>query len=295
MGEAARARAGADFPPWLDDRAQALDALMRHPGFGRAVARVTAGMTGIYSGNLLLNRILNDRGRVVFALLVLYLDALPPEAGGGLTVARLQALCVGTGLCSRGRARALAALMRWGGYLAPSAQVGDRRLKPLEPQEKLRALQRRRWEVMLGALGELDPAPARLVPHLGDPAVTRALIRGIGDAYCAGYRVIADAPELSGLLDRDGALMILLTLRGAVESGQPAPAIAALARRFHVSRAHVLELLRDGEACGLVLRDGPGAGTLSPAGRAALDRLLASAFHVVAASARAAERHVAAS
>jgi len=287
--------AGPGLPEWLQAGvgAEAHAAMRAHPAFGRALSCVASGMTGLYAGNRLMNRLLGDRGRAVFGLLVLYLHALAPARGGGLTAARMAALCMHTGLCSRGRAKALLALMRWGGYVAPEADPGDRRSKPLVPQERLRALQRQRWDVMFGAVALVDPAMERLARRLGEPAFSDALIVALGDAFCAGYRVVSDAPPLDGLIDHDGALMVLLALLSCEDEDQPPPAIAELARRFDLSRAHVLQLLREGEARGLVQRGEKGAGRLSPAGRDAAGRFFAAAFCLVAASAREAEREAA--
>lgn len=110
-------------------------AVAAHPAFRPAVERLAGEISALYSGNRLLNRLLSDRGRNMLGLLVLYLDALPAAEGGGLTTARLVALCTATGLCSRGRTKAMLALMRWGGYVAPAPPGADRQVKPLVPQE----------------------------------------------------------------------------------------------------------------------------------------------------------------
>ncbi|MEP9354237.1 hypothetical protein ABLE93_11640 [Xanthobacter sp. KR7-65] len=290
MAEAAVARPEAEHS-WLDTARdpRTREVLLAHPDFPRALARLAAGMTGLYSGNRLLNRLLSDRGRNVFGLLLLYLDALPPAEGGGLTAARLAGLCTMTGLCSRGRAKAILALMRWGGYVAPAAPGDDRRIKPLVPQPRLYALQKSRWTVLFGAIGLIDPDMARVPARLDDDAFVRALVIVLAQSYCAGYRVISAAPVLDDLVDHDSALMVLLMLLASEGNGTAPPAIADLARRFHVSRAHVLHLLRLCEERGLVERGARGAGRLSPAGRDALAQFFAGIFALMAGAARAAE------
>jgi DNA-binding GntR family transcriptional regulator len=52
---------------------------------------------------------------------------------------------------------------------------------------------------------------------------------------------------------------VLLSLLIAVPTGDPVP-IAALARRFSVSRAHVLTVLREAAELGLVQPSGPRGG-----------------------------------
>lgn len=278
--------------PKLDDSLgpQARAALQAHPRFAEAVGRVATGLTAYYAGNPLLNRLLSDRGRVVLGLFILYLDALPPEAGGGLTAARLVALCVQTRLCSRGRAKALLALMRWGGYVAPAAaKAADRRSKPLEPQERLRVLQAQRWRVIFGAAALVAPDAARLEARLDERAFRDALIIALGDAYCAGYRVVEHVPVLNDLVEYGGAMMVLLTLLASEDQGRLPVPIAELARRFHLSRAHVLKLLREAEARGLLKRGPRGAGTLTAAGRAAMGDFVASTFCLILGAARIAD------
>lgn len=282
-------------PDWLDEAcsARARAEMIAHPGFPLALARLARGMTSLYSGNRLLNRLLSDRGRNLFGLLLLYLDALPAAEGGGLTAARLAALCTATGLCSRGRAKAMLALMSWGGYVVPAATGDDRRIKPLVPQPKLYALQQSRWNVLFGALATVDAEVARLFPRLAEEEFLRAGVVMVGGAYCAGHRVIAAAPVLEHIVDHDGALMVLLALLTSEEEDAAPPAIADLARRFQVSRAHVLDVLRLGEERGLVVRGARGAGRLSPEGRAALNQLFAAIFSLMAGAIRAAERRLA--
>ena len=264
-------------------------ALAAHPAFRPAVARLVSEISALYSGNRLLNRLLSDRGRNMLGLLVLYLDALPPAVGGGLTAARIVALCTATGLCSRGRAKAMLALMRWGGYLTSAAPTEDRRVKPLIPQEKLVALQHQRWRLVFEAGSTLDPELARLAPRLSDAAFTRMLAVMLGDAFLAGFRPVSAARELEDLVDRDGGLMVLIALLTAESAGDEPPSIANLSRRFHLSRAHVLDLLRLSEERGLVERGARGTGHLSPLGREALERFFACIFAVMSGAARAAE------
>lgn len=276
---------------WLDAACgpEAQAALAAHPAFRPALARLVGEISALYSGNRLLNRLLSDRGRNMLGLLILYLDALPPAEGGGLTAARIVALCTATGLCSRGRAKAMLALMRWGGYLAPAPSTEDRRMKPLRPQEKLVALQHQRWRLVFEAGSAIDPELARLAPRLDDEAFKRVLALMMGDAFLSGFRPVSAAMELEDLVDRDGGLMMLIALLTAEGSGDEPPSIANLARRFHLSRAHVLDLLRLSEERGLVERGGRGTGRLTPGGRDALERFFACIFAVMSGAARAAE------
>ncbi|MFG1295259.1 hypothetical protein [Xanthobacter variabilis] len=282
---------------WLADAAgvEARQWVRTHPAFPAAMDESAASMVGLYSGNRLLNRVLNDRGRLLFGFLALYLHALPEARGGGLTVSHMAALAAETGVCSRGRAKAMLALLRWGGYLAPAEHGGDRRVKPLEPTPRMVSLQLQRWQIQYRLLSTLDPKLGELETALLDRAVFDAVAIALGDGFRAGYRVLDDAPSIAELADRDSGIMILMALHVAAVAGEASPSIAELARRFHVSRAHVLQLLKDAQAGGLLSRDAEaGAGRLTERGQEALADFFASSFAFLRGSAHLALERTAA-
>lgn len=270
--------------PWAGGAPAALAVA---PNFRAALAAYAAGMAELYAGNRLLNALMGDRGRTVFWLLIFYLDALPREDGGGLAAGRLIQLCNNAELCSPGRTRALLALMQWGGYVAPAdAAGGDRRVKPLAVQEKMYELQRKRWHLLFSALAGAAPEAARYIERLPDLAFTRRISLHLGRRYLAGYRVVHAAPALAGLIDHDCAVLLLLALYANDHAGLPPPTIAELSRRFHVSRTHVLKVLRTAGGQGLVEPPAErGTGRLSAEGRAAVEQFFAAGFCFVASCA----------
>lgn len=279
------------LPDWLEEGAgAAARAKVRaHPGFPAAMLASAASTVDLHDNHPLLNRILNDRGRIVFGFLALHLDAAPDRAG--ITAARMAALCQEEGVCSRGRAKALLALLRWGGYLAPAEGQGDRRERPLRPTERMWTTFRRRWRAHYEAMRPLGGAAAQTVAALEDPDFCRALAYTFGVAFRAGFRVLDHAPLMVPFADHDGGMMLLLALLVAARRGDPAPTVAELARRFHLSRAHVLQVLKDAVAAGLVRRMGEGdkapAGfVLLPAGEEGLADFFATSFALFDCSAR---------
>ena len=227
-----------------------------HPRLREAVLAAAAGVVEVHDRNPLLNRILNDRGRTVFGFFVLYLDATADAGGTGLTTARMVALCQETGLCSRGRAKALLALMRWGGYLEPAALRGDRRERPLAPTARMRQLFLLRWRTQFTALRVLGGAAEESLALLGEPDFFTRLAVCFGSAYRAGYRLLDHAPKLATICEHDGGMLVLLALVGAADTSGRAPTATELARRFTLSRTHVLQILRYAEGEGLVVRAG---------------------------------------
>jgi hypothetical protein len=90
-----------------------------------------------------------------------------------------------------------------------------------------------------------------------------AMARQFGNSFRAGFRILDSSPALYPLAERNAGLVILFSLFLASDAGagmtsaRPAAiSIAALARRFGVSRPHVLKLLRDAETLGFVARGG---------------------------------------
>ena len=273
------------LPRWLAAGAgpQACAAVKAHPGFPQAMRTAAQGIVDAFDNHPLLNRVLNDRGRMIFSFLAFYLDALPE--GGGITAARMTALCQATGLCSHGRAKALLALMRWSGYLAPAAGTGDRRERPLAPTARMWTSFRGRWRMHFCAMRPLGGAAEDAIAGLDDPLFCRALVLAIGEGFRHGFRVLDGAPALAPFADRDGGIMVFFALLVAAEAERP-PTVAELARRFHLSRTHVLQILRDAMDAGLVAR-APGRSSehqgygLTAAGRDVLADFFATSFAVL--------------
>jgi hypothetical protein len=206
---------------------------------------------------------MDDRGRLLFGYLALYLDAKrdPADATSGLTPTRMAALCSELAICSRGRAAAMLSLMRFAGFVRPDTSSSDRRQRRLVSTAKLHALLHDRWQVHFSAMAPLLPDGAALVAALDDPAFVRALVIAMGERFRAGFRFMTDAPELGLFAERSGGLLILASLITAGDPDDSLPptrpvpiSIAGLARRFSVSRPHVLKLITDAAEQGLIER-----------------------------------------
>jgi hypothetical protein len=191
-------------------------------------------------------------------------------------------------------------LLRLFGYVAP-AHAADRRFKLLMPTEHLIASLRQRWSAMFAALALLLPEGEAWRTALARTDFLAALVRHIVDHYRTGLRALQFTPELRLFAERNAGLMILFSLVVAGEGDDTVPpsrpvriSISELARRFSVSRAHVLRLLRDAAAEGLIERSGAAqeAVTLLPPLRLALRHAAASVLLFFAHCARAAMAEV---
>ncbi len=289
------ARPGGELSP--DSVAE----LLRQPRFPEAMRAVLAGNARLYKGNRILNYLGSDRGRLVISILAFYLHVTrrPEDPASGLTAQRLKSLCVEQDVCSPGRARAMLSLLRLFGYVIP-VTGSDRRFKRLEPTELLAASLRQRWHVVFDAMALVLPVGNAARAALDDADFVAALVRRVVDRYRTGLRALWFAPELTPFAERNAGLVILFSLAvaGAADDTMPPTrpvhiSISELARRFSVSRAHVLRLLRAAEAEGLIERgtNAPESVTLLPPLSRALQRCVAVMFLFFAHCARGAFEH----
>jgi hypothetical protein len=286
---------------------EAVVALCEHPNFAQAMRAVLTANVRLYRGNRILNYVGWDRGRLVVAMLAIYLHVSrrPGDPTSGLTAQSLKSLCVEQDVCSPGRARAMLSIMRLFGYVA-AAPEGDRRYKLLVPTDLLMDSVRQRWSAMFTAVALVLPEGAAAVAALARDDFLGAVVRRGVDQYRTGVRLLQFAPELKVFAERNAGLMILFSL---VIAGDPADdtmpptravrvSISELARRFSVSRVHVGRLLRDAaEAEGLIERTGSAqdAITLLPPLARGLRHSTALAFLFFAHCARAALADIGAS
>jgi hypothetical protein len=273
--------------PWTFDPAE-LASLRRHPRFVEAL-RATASMSVmLYRGSRLTNLISNDRGRFVLALAPLYFHYTrrSDEPASGLTATRLKQFAVEQGVCSPGRTAAMIALMRWAGMIAPAPAAADRRVRLLVPTDKLIDMHRERWLHQLQAASLVLPELADSLAHFDHPAFAPAFAVAQTEQYLSGFRFVDHAPELSLFIERNAGLLVLASILLAAAPGDGMPprepvtvSAAALARQFHVSRTHVITLLRDAVAAHLLEREGSGHRLrMLPDLREATEKFFAAAF-----------------
>jgi hypothetical protein len=241
----------------------AVAALRAHPGFEAAAREAAQGFIDLYQGNFLLNRILNDRGRFVLSLLAIDLHFQADLAGahGGLTAARLKAAARSLDVCSPGRVVAFLAMLRLLRLVVPGP-AKDRRLRPLIASERFVEMHRLRWRCGLAALAPMLPEARLAVERIDDDRFLGIFVRALAEPFKAGWRLLEGAQILSVFAERDAGMVVALALVVARQDVGPSP-LADLARRFHVSRAHVLETLRAAEQKGLVRRSEPRGGFLA--------------------------------
>ena len=240
-------------------------ALKAHPSFAAAAMRSARASIDLHRGERLAGWILSDRARALFCHMALYLHATRDESDprSGLTATRLKQMAVETGLCSAGRAGAMLGLMRTAGYIMQAPGEEDRRVRRLAPGERMITMVRTRMTTQFEAVAPVLPEAGQALALMHDVEFNYALVRALGDYFTAGFRVLAHTPGLALFAERDSGMIILFGLLLAGDAGGDLPragpvpvSIAETARRFGVSRTHVLRLFRDAEEAGLMTRTG---------------------------------------
>jgi hypothetical protein len=280
----------ADFiPPHLE-----LDALRAHPSFPAAIRACAAEMVKLYSRSRFLGWFLSDRTLAILAHMAICLDAdaNDDDPRSGLTPSRFKSFCVQNGMCSEGRATAILAFMRLTGHLEAETHPADRRITRLRPSLKLLETMRSRLRAQFAGTVMVCPEIAVAADRLGRRDFERIMSLEFLRRYTAGARVID--PRARGLRlfgERDAGLLILLSLMLGADESEPLPpagpvplSIAALARRFSVSRTHVLRLIREAESAGFLTRVGEKGElvALGPALNEELRHMFAATFQLAA-------------
>lgn len=296
-GQRSAGPSGLSFSPEEFLPEHAISALQSHPRFQEAVRAAMGSLIEMYSRNGLLNRVMNDRGRAIGSMIALYLhfSPTPGVSEAGLTVGRFQTVCMDLELCSPGRARALLALMRLAGYLAPGPGVSDHRQRRLVPTERLIELQRRRWKGQFEAMALVMPEGHAALEVYDRPEFMAALLRHLGTSYLAGFRILRYAPELTRLVENNAGLLVIFSLfssaaGGVAPGGTAVPiSISAISERFGIARAHARKLLAHAAEAGLVRRaDGSETVVVLPRLAHAVGSFFAALFAILAHCAEAA-------
>jgi hypothetical protein len=231
--EAARARAGD---------------LARHPRFPQAARALAANMLALGEANKALDGVFKDAGRYMTAMCALHL-----HLSGGLTLPRLKEACGTSGFLSPGRARAMLHYLRHLGYFAP---VGETPMRYV-PTESFVSAWGAHQRAALEAARIVEPAVGWIADRLHEPAVFESFSR----VQCRDLWQMAQGVNQENAFTRIfqhayAGFQLIWTLIETSDGGvfpphrSTPPSIAALARRFGVSRIHIRRMLDDAQrAC----------------------------------------------
>lgn len=246
----------------------ALAAVRLHPRFGEAVRScITVGLE--LCRERAVHRLNRDLGHYLLAILAIHV-----HVAGGLSLGRLQELCVETGLCSRDRAIALFLLLRTMRFIHPLPRRGDQRVRWFAPTPALMVAFRARMAGDLAAAVMIRPEAQAALDRIDEEALFNSFMRTFGEGVIAAARVHQPRdPSLEMFSGAAGGMMMLYEIMLTGEEGDLMPprgrvriSVNALSRTCRISRAQVLKLLRRAEAVDFLRRDARGgSGMLQPA------------------------------
>ena len=247
-------------PPYVMDglSLDAVRAVQARPQFRDAVRASAQASIDAYHGGRLMSWIMSDRARSLLGYVAYYLEL---AGGAGLTPTRVKQVCAELGFCSPGRGAAMLALMRASGYVALVTDPTDKRVRRLAATDKLKEMLQSRLAPQIAAGAMVMPALRGVPERLKDGPFERALVRWFGERFMQGHRMLVHAPDLFLFAEHNAGMVILFNLLLSGAPGDAFPprgpvqtSVAGLARRFKVSRTHVLRVLRAAERQGHIKR-----------------------------------------
>ena len=244
-----------------------IQAMRAHPQIEAAMRHSVTRSVAYYDTAPVMHRNLKDVSRFLLGVVALYLDAT-----GGLTHRRLRELSGQTGIVSAGTATALLLRLRLIGYVAPAETLPNGATRLYRPTAAMITAFRERFRIELEACALIDSRVAPVLDQLEEPEVFPHLMSVMGeDAINAARHPRADAISIDRLALRTAGMLIMFHLMLEADRGEAFPpvgeaqvSVSSLARRYEVSRSHVLTVLRDAEEMGLIVRLGEGRWRLEP-------------------------------
>ncbi|HEY1836457.1 MAG TPA: hypothetical protein VGG36_02275 [Rhizomicrobium sp.] len=238
--------------------------LTSHPRFRDAAHALAANMLAASQSDKALDGIFKDAGRFVAAMFAIYLHVT-----GGLTLPRLKEICASSGYLSPGRARALLNYMRYLGYVEPvTKRVRGEPLRYV-PTASFKDAWRNYLRAGLEAARVIEPAVGLVLDRLEETSVQDCISRVQGEGMLASTRSSSkESGFVRVFIERHAGAQILRVL--VLEDADEFPprkalpfSIAALARRFAVSRIHVRRMLDEAVREKLLMLDPEGGVTLT--------------------------------
>jgi DNA-binding MarR family transcriptional regulator len=235
----------------------ALNRMVSHPNFAAACLMSMREQIAYRHHTPALTRLMTDIQRTILAFFVLYLDAR-----GGITLAAIRELVREVGLASPGRATAMLMSLRMLGYITPDPVQTDRRSRRYIPAPVTITAFRENFKATGRAFALFEPEALPMVDRFDEREFMNAYICDLGSGLASVLKrgEINPASLFADSNAGHGILFFLITRAmrkdDAFPPRRPLPlSINQLASEFKVSRAHVRNMLREGERRGLVSRN----------------------------------------
>ena len=276
--------------------------LHAHPDFEAVLDRYSAAFIDLYAGKVRLIKLVTSPARysVVGFLMSLHAWRDTGNPASGATVGQIQTLAAAQQIASPGRITAILANFTAAGFVSVQTVPGDSRRRRLEPAVTLldhRAL----WlNLYLGAIDRLYrrnyAALFQSNAEFGWEWQRQLMIRAV---QFAGVPEGND--DIRAFIARDGGHMLIMSLLASADrQGLTSLPFSDGARRFGLSRQHILNFVADMEAAGFLRSEAEGGRRLqlAPDFVSRYRRMMALLFeameHVCARAAAALEHRAAA-
>jgi hypothetical protein len=243
-----------------------VDHALTLPGFHDACRGFAENMLAAYSSNWLLNKIAREVPRFALMAFVMYLHHRRGLDGPGVTYTRIQELyargsVVGI-LASPTRVKAMLGLAVAVGQLR-RVEAPDRRVKLLEPTEKMIAPTLHWLESYLDAVGRATPLAKSPQALVAMPDLLGELMTYCVHAYVHDRFGLSEPfPAVHYFLSRENGYVTLMEITRTLrfEQGEwraQAPSMA-LSKKFSMARATVRNLLANAEQQGWLIGNARG-------------------------------------
>jgi len=267
----------ADLPAY-----RSREEILAHPRFPAARNAMLEAMLGLYEHDPFLNRLLLEAGRNVVFTVLMCLHARSDAADPATwpTLRLLKQEMAGFGLASPRRIADLTARLIKTGYLEQVAVPRDRRIRILQPTDRMIA-QDQDWLVShYVPLQLLYPDPGYAPIMQRDRAFQQRQRLVAASLFPFAAQLLARNPVMVQFMVREAGIMIiikLLRLAGPGAESTTPISYSDIGARFGVSRTQVRKLLEEAERQGLVrlTRGRDQAVQLTPALVEAFDRFIA--------------------
>lgn len=232
-----------------------------HPRYLEGVALYDDIVPGLFAGNIVLNKVVNEywRFQTIVYTLHLYDTADPDDPTTGLTLTRLQNLCVQYKIASAGGVTAFVGLMMVAGFLQRIPSPRDRRVIHLAPTAKFIKIVEEWNARVLRSIDEIMPEGGLEKSHAAHPRFGWDMRKRSAENLLAGWKPLDPFPEVMHFVSRHGGWMLLchcdlVMLRNGNRSKilPVSVDLAEFGRNFGVSRTHLRRMLEGAHEMGLL-------------------------------------------
>jgi hypothetical protein len=235
--------------------------LVGHGEFAAALDAYSAAFVALYAGKTRLIKLVTSPARYQIVGFMMSLHAWRDSANpkSGATVGQIHTLAAATRIASPGRVNAILANFTAGGFAMSVAVPGDRRLRRVEPAAPLLDHRADWLRLYLHTVDRLFPGRGYAARFESDPEFgwewqRQWMLRAIQ---------FAGRPEgnadIHAFIARDGGHMLLMALLASADAnGATALPFSESARRFGLSRQHIVNFVTDMEQAGFLRTEGEG-------------------------------------